>query len=259
MSENDFELCQGQSVKICPANEAVTDTKAKSCALSFLFQKHDVRETCQRIVTVQQPNPVLRRLDSLVVYFSPEKQTAHLRCRRMGAWTTTHLVLQGPGTLQGAQSCQISLGDLQLYAEFDAPSESLIIASQVPVTSDGVLQALRNVSNTDRIDQMLAKVNAHKLEASIADLVRLDPLGTINTVTNTHWTTLLLMTTAVSVVLMVVYYCTCTYGNVLLRCCVKKESRRPTFHPVQAGSSPQILPSTTPNLAKDVNPQVMHL
>ena len=30
MSENVFEQCQGQSVKICPANEAVTDTKAKS-------------------------------------------------------------------------------------------------------------------------------------------------------------------------------------------------------------------------------------
>ena len=55
-SENDFELCQEQSVKICPANEAVTDTKAKSCALSLLFQKQDVRETCQRIVTVQQPS-----------------------------------------------------------------------------------------------------------------------------------------------------------------------------------------------------------
>ena len=94
--------------------------------------------------------------------------------------------------LQGAQSCQISLGDLQLYAEirgssqFDAPSESLIIAPQVPVTCDGKLQALRNVLDTDSIDQLLAKVNAHKLEANIADLVRLDPLSTTNTVTNTH-------------------------------------------------------------------------
>jgi len=53
MSENVFEQCQGQSVKICPANEAVTDTKAKSCALSLYLQKQDVRETCQWIVTVQ--------------------------------------------------------------------------------------------------------------------------------------------------------------------------------------------------------------
>ena len=251
MSEKVFEQCQGQSVKICPANEAVTDTKAKSCALSLYLQKKDVRETCQRIVTFQQPYQILRRLGSLVVYFYPEKQTAHLRCRNMGAWTTTHLVLQVPGMLQGAQSFQISLGDLQLYAEirgssqFDAPSDSLIIAPQVPVITDGELQALINVLETHSIDQLLDKVNAHTLEANIADLVRLDPHRTTNTVTNTHWTTLLLMATAVTVVLLVVYNCTCTHGKVLLQCCVKKESRSPTLDPVQAGSSPQILPSST--------------
>ena len=64
MSENVFEQCQGQSVKICPANEAVMDVKTKRCALSLLLQKQDVRETYQRIVTFQQPSPVLRRLGS---------------------------------------------------------------------------------------------------------------------------------------------------------------------------------------------------
>jgi len=241
----------------CPANEAVTDTKAKSCALSLFLQKQDVQETCQRIVTVQQPSAVLRHLGSLVVYFSPEKQTANLRCRNMGAWTTTHLVLQGPGMLEGAQSCHISLGDLQLYAEirgssqFDAPSEPLIIAPQVPVTTDGELQALRNVLDTHSIDQLLAKVNAHTLEANIADLVRLDPHSTTNTVTKTHWTTPLLLATSVIVILELVYYCTCTHGKVLLRYCAKKESRSPTLDPVQAGSSPQILPSSTPPVGKD--------
>jgi len=159
--------------------------------------------------------------------------------------------------LQVAQSCQISLGDLQLYAEirgssqFDAPSELLVIAPQVPVTTDGELQALRNVLDAHSIDQLLAKVIAHTFEANIADLVSLDPHSTTNTVINTHWTTLLLMATAVTVVLMVVYYCTCTHGKVLLRCCVKKESRSPTLYPVQAGSSPQILPSSTPTVGED--------
>ena len=225
--------------------------------MSLFLQKQNVKETCQRIVTVQQPSPVLRRLGSLVVYFSPEKQTAHLRCRNMAAWTTTHLVLQGPGILEGAQSCQISLGDLQLYAEirgssqFDAPSEPLTIAPQVTITTDGELQALGNVLNTDDIDQLLAKVNAHKLEENIADLVNLDPLSTTHTVTSTHWTTPLLVATSVFVILVVFYYCTCTHGMVLLRCCVKKESRGPTLNPVQAGPSPPILPSSKPTLTKD--------
>ena len=74
MRENIFEQCQGQSVKICPANEAVTVTKAKSYALSLFLQNQDVKETCQRIVTVQQPSPVLRRLGGLVIYFSPSLQ-----------------------------------------------------------------------------------------------------------------------------------------------------------------------------------------
>ena len=51
MRENIFEQCQRQSVKNCPANEAVKDTKSKSCALSLFLQKQDVRETCQRIVS----------------------------------------------------------------------------------------------------------------------------------------------------------------------------------------------------------------
>jgi len=38
MRENNFEQYQGQSVKVCPANEAVTDTKAKSCALSLFYR-----------------------------------------------------------------------------------------------------------------------------------------------------------------------------------------------------------------------------
>ena len=165
-----------------------------------------------------------------MIYFSPEKQTAHLRCRDRGAWTTTHLVLQGPGILEGAQSCQISLGNLQLYAEirgssqFDEPSEPLIITLQLPVTSDGELQALRKVMDTHRIDQLIARVNTHKMEADLADLVKLDPHGTTNTVTNTHWTTPLLLVTSVIVTL---YYCTCTHGKVLLRGCGKNHAVQP--------------------------------
>jgi len=257
MGENQFEQGQGQSVKVCPASEAVTDTKAKSCALSLFLQKQDVSETCRRIVTVQQSSPVLRRIGGLVIYFSPEEQAAHLRCRNMGAWTTTHLVLQGPGILEGAQSCQIFLGNLRLYAEirgssqFDAPSETLIVAPQVPVTSDGELQALKKVMDTHSIDQLIAKVNANKMEADLSYLVKLDPHSTTNTVTNTPWTTPLLLATSVIVTLVILYHCTCTHGKELLRRCVKKESRSPTLDPVPAGSSPTTLPSSTPPVSKE--------
>ena len=36
------------------------------------------------------------------------------------------------------------------------------------------------------IDQLIDKVNTHKMEANLADLVKLDPPSTTNTVTKTH-------------------------------------------------------------------------
>jgi len=132
---------------------------------------------------------------------------------------------------------------LQLYAairgssQFDAPSEPVIITAQLPITSDSDLQVLRKVMDTHSIDQLIARVNNHKMEAELADLVKLDPHSTTNTITDTRWTTPLLLVTSVIVTLVTFYYCTCTHGKVLLRCCVKKESRTPTLDPVPAVSS----------------------
>jgi len=97
----------------------------------------------------------------------------------------------------------------------------LIITAQLPVTSDSELQVLRKVVDTHSIDQLIARVNTHKMEADLADLVKLDPHSTTTTVTNTHWTTPLLLVTSVIVTIVTLYYCICTHGKVLLRCCGK--------------------------------------
>ena len=89
------------------------------------------------------------------------------------------------------------------------------------------------------------------MEADLADLIKLDPHSTTNTVTNTHWTTPLLLATSVIVTIVILYYCTCTHGKVLLKGCGKKESRSPTRDPVPAGSPPTTLSSTTPPVDKD--------
>jgi len=76
------------------------------------------------------------------------------------------MMLQGAGTLQGARSCHVTLGDLQLYAEirgssqFEVPTELVIVTPRLPVTSDNELQALKNVLNTDAVDELLSKVTA---------------------------------------------------------------------------------------------------
>ena len=151
-------------------------------------------------------------------------QKAHLRCRKTGTWSTIRLRLQGAGTLQGAQSCHITLRDLQLYAEirgssqFEAPSGLMIVTPELPITSDSELQALRNVLNTDGINEVISKVTAHKLEANIADLVNLDPISTSHTA-NTSWTAPLLVTTSVILILVVVYYCTYTRQGIVKMLC----------------------------------------
>jgi hypothetical protein len=58
------------------------------------------------------------------------------------------------------------MGDLQLYAEirgtsqFDAPSPPMIVTPQLTVTSDSELEALKDVLNTDKLDELLSKVSA---------------------------------------------------------------------------------------------------
>jgi len=104
--------------------------------------------------------------------------------------------------------------------------------------------------DTHGIDQLIARVNTHKMEADLADLVKLDPLSTTNPVTNTQWTTPLLLVTAVIVVLAILYYCTCTHKK-WLRCCVKTGSRKPTPDPVPAVSSSTTLSSTTQPVSQD--------
>jgi hypothetical protein len=133
-----------------------------------------------------------------------------------------------------------------LYAEirgssqFEAPAELMIVNAQLPVTSDNELQALKNVLNTGSIDELLSKLTAQKLEANVADLVSLEPLTTPNTV-RTNWTTPLLLATSMIVIVAMFYYCTCTHGRMLLKCCVKK-SHDPVPNSNQTGPLPSTLP-----------------
>jgi hypothetical protein len=91
------------------------------------------------------------------------------------------MLVQGAGLLEWAQACHVTMGDLQLYAEiwgtsqFEAPSPPMMVTPQLTVTSGSKLEALKDVLNTDKIDELLSRLSAHKSEANIADLVNLFP------------------------------------------------------------------------------------
>jgi hypothetical protein len=100
LSESDYQQCEGETNKICPADNAVTGIRTKSCALSLFLQRQNAREVCKRIVTTQQPAPILRRQGSRILYFTPEPQGVHFRCRGTGGWTTDNMLVQGAGLLE---------------------------------------------------------------------------------------------------------------------------------------------------------------
>ena len=165
-----------------------------------------------------------------VVYFTPEPRTAHLRCRdSRGEWTKDNIFLNGAGSLSGVQSCQITWGDLQLYAEirgnsqFEVPSPQIIIPPQFTVVSDSEWETLKQITETKGVDQLIA-VTAHKMETSVDELVKLHQSELTHT-DNTTWTTPLLLAMSCLLVAMLLYYCVHAHLTALTTCCLHKESQ----------------------------------
>jgi hypothetical protein len=132
LNEREMRRCEGASIMVCPADRAVKSKRPETCALSLFLQRRSVQE-CHRVITVKQPPAMFERHSTLVLYYTPEPRTAHFRCRNSrGEWATDSLQLDKAGTLSGVQSCHITCGDLQLYAEikgnsqFEVPSPQII-------------------------------------------------------------------------------------------------------------------------------------
>jgi len=254
---NDTEMgkCVGETIVVCPADKAVKDTRTASCALSLFFQRRNVREVCHRVITAKQPPAMLEPHGPLVLYYAPEPQIAHFRCHGTnGGWTTHNMLLDGAGTLSGGQSCHIIWGELQLYAEvrgnsqFEVPGPQIRIPPQLTVTSDSELEFLKKISETNKVDELIATVTAHKMEVSVDDLLTLHQLELPHT-DNTHWTMPLLLATSSILVAVVMYYCAYTYLGTLLKCCTNKESPDVRNHcsqnsPSQATTSSSEAPAT---------------
>ena len=211
-------------------------TRTETCVLSLFLQRRNVEE-CHRVITAKQP-PAMMERHSTLMYFTPEPRTAHLQCRdSRGEWTTNNILLNGAGSLSGVQSCHITWGDLQLYAEirgnsqFEAPSPQIIIPSQFPVVSDSEWETLKQITETKGVDQLKATVTAHMMETSVDALVQLHQSDPPHT-DNSTWTTPLLLEMSCFLVVML-YYCVHTPLAALTTCCLHVESkdvRNPCTH-----------------------------
>ena len=104
LTASDLSRCEGNMVKICPVNRAVSSTRSDICELGLYFQRQNVREVCYRTISARMPSPTLQRQGSVVVYYLPEARNAYFRCRDSQGWKSTNLMLDGAGTLLGIQS-----------------------------------------------------------------------------------------------------------------------------------------------------------
>jgi hypothetical protein len=104
------------------------------------------------------------------------------------------------------------------------PTPNIVVPSQLAVTSDSELEALKKISETKKVDELIATVSAHKMEANVDDLIKLHPLGFPHT-DNTGWTMPLLLATSSILVAVVLYYCDHTHLSTLLKCCTNKVTR----------------------------------
>jgi hypothetical protein len=116
LNELEFSQCKGDSVNVRPASKASSSAKHGTCELSLFIQSLDARKSCRRLVLATTPPAMLQRHGTSVLYFMPEPRQDYLRCREGRGWNTSNVVLEGGGSLIGAQGCHITVGDLQLQA-----------------------------------------------------------------------------------------------------------------------------------------------
>ena len=241
------ERNEGDNIMVCPANKAVKSTPTETCILRLFLQCRNVEE-CHRVVTAKQPPAMLERHSTLVLYFTPEPRTAHVRCLdSREEWTTVNILLNGAGSLSGVQSCHITWGDMQLYAEirgnsqFEAPNPQIIIPSQFPVVSDKEWETLKQITETKGLDQLIAAVTAHKMETSVDELVKIHQSEPPQTY-NSTWTTPLLLAMSCLLVAMLLYYCVHSHLPALTTWCLHIESQDARTPCTHNGSSQEPIP-----------------
>ena len=223
LSERELKLCDGDNMKVCPANKAINYAGTDSCVLALFLQHDNAKQVCRRSISSQPPSPRLERRDSSVVYHFPEPRNVNLRCRDGENWVTTNIALEGAGILSNVNQCHISAGNLQLYAEirgetdFEGTTPRVVFPPQLALTTDSELQQLKDLFQTQNVEELVTAISNHKLDMKVDTLTKIYPRAA--PVTNQmQWTIPVLIATSATLVLVILYYCTHTYVQGLLGC-----------------------------------------
>jgi hypothetical protein len=155
------------------------------------------------------------------------------------------MILQGAEMFADAQSCHVTSGGLQLFAELHGETEVqvrvplMIYPSHPTVTSDSELETLRKMSEQQEIGELVSTISAHKMEADVYTLIKLHS-STLPHTNSLHWITPVLITVTVSLVLIVVYHFSHTCLCKILKCSTRGKTPEATAH-----TTPDMNPSTS--------------
>jgi hypothetical protein len=82
------------------------------------------------------------------------------------------------------------------------------------VTSDSELEVLKKIADTRKMDELIATISAHKMEASVDTLMKLHPSDETAT-DHSYWTIPVLLATSVTLTVVILYCCIHTYWGKL--------------------------------------------
>jgi hypothetical protein len=106
--------------------------------------------------------------------------------------------------------------------------------------SDSEFEALKKITETKVVDQLIATVTAHKIVTSVDELVKLHPSDLLHA-NNMTWTMPLILATSSFLVAMLLYYCVHTH-LAALTCCSHKDSQDVRIPCTQNSPSQETIP-----------------
>jgi hypothetical protein len=169
------------------------------------------------------PPAMLQRHGSSVVYFLPEPRQAHIRCRDGRGWNASSIVLEGGGSLIGAQGCHITVGDLQLQAAVHGMTRiqdqaTLVLYPAHPaVTSPSQGKALEKITADQRTIELLSNLSAHDMHAGVDTLLALHTSISPHT-SGLEWTTAVYISATVSFAMIILYHYIFPLLRIILHC-----------------------------------------
>ena len=134
----------------------------------------------------------------------PEPTGMFSRCRKNQSWAASSIVLDGAGRVTNLEMCQITAGNLQLYAQLNGEKRvrtdvpAVIAPSHQVMTSPSELNKLRDVNAERATYKLLNTLSVHNVDPSMKDLLAL------NTVMTTHsncvcWSSIICVSFAISI------------------------------------------------------------